>query len=81
MGGGGVDESGSKYRGAQGLDPELIAKLEKQFGFDKPPLTRFLEMMWNYIRFDFGDSFSETLLSSISSSTKCLCRFRSASGF
>ncbi|WP_320195894.1 microcin C ABC transporter permease YejB [Agrobacterium rosae] len=55
--GGGADESGSKYRGAQGLDPELIAKLEKQFGFDKPPLTRFLEMMWNYIRFDFGDSF------------------------
>ncbi|ANM08666.1 MULTISPECIES: microcin C ABC transporter permease YejB [unclassified Rhizobium] len=54
--GGGIDE-GSKYRGAQGLDPELIAKLEKQFGFDKPPLTRFGEMMWNYIRFDFGESF------------------------
>ncbi|MFB4372064.1 microcin C ABC transporter permease YejB [Agrobacterium tumefaciens] len=54
---GGFDDSGSKYRGAQGLDPELIAKLEKQFGFDKPPLTRFLEMMWNYIRFDFGESF------------------------
>lgn len=52
----GADES-SKYRGAQGLDPELIAKLEKQFGFDKPPLTRFVEMMWNYIRFDFGESF------------------------
>jgi len=52
----GSDE-GSKYRGAQGLDPELIAKLEKQFGFDKPPLTRFGEMMWNYIRFDFGESF------------------------
>ncbi|ULJ71390.1 microcin C ABC transporter permease YejB [Rhizobium gallicum] len=51
------DDSGSRYRGAQGLDPELIAKLEKQFGFDKPPLTRFLEMMWNYIRFDFGESF------------------------
>ncbi|MES5099876.1 microcin C ABC transporter permease YejB [Agrobacterium sp. BA1120] len=57
MGQGGLDESGSKYRGAQGLDPDLIAKLEKQFGFDKPPLTRFLDMMWNYIRFDFGDSF------------------------
>ncbi|MBY5715770.1 microcin C ABC transporter permease YejB [Rhizobium leguminosarum] len=53
---GGGDE-GSRYRGAQGLDPELIAKLEKQFGFDKPPLTRFGEMMWNYIRFDFGESF------------------------
>ncbi|TCR90638.1 microcin C ABC transporter permease YejB [Rhizobium sp. BK376] len=51
------DDSGSRYRGAQGLDPELIAKLEKQFGFDKPPLTRFGEMMWNYIRFDFGESF------------------------
>jgi microcin C transport system permease protein len=50
-------EMNAKYRGAQGLDPELIAKLEKQFGFDKPPLTRFLEMMWNYIRFDFGESF------------------------
>ncbi len=57
LGGGGLDEGGSKYRGAQGLDPELIAKLEKQFGFDKPPLTRFGEMMWNYIRFDFGESF------------------------
>jgi len=50
-------DEGSKYRGAQGLDPDLIAKLEKQFGFDKPPLTRFGEMMWNYIRFDFGESF------------------------
>ncbi|MBY5334183.1 microcin C ABC transporter permease YejB [Rhizobium leguminosarum] len=56
LGGTGSDE-GSKYRGAQGLDPELIAKLEKQFGFDKPPLTRFGEMMWNYSRFDFGESF------------------------
>ncbi|MGN7294427.1 microcin C ABC transporter permease YejB [Rhizobium sp. SAFR-030] len=52
---GGGDEA--RYRGAQGLDPELIERLEKQFGFDKPPLTRFLEMMWNYARFDFGESF------------------------
>lgn len=53
---GGGDEGG-RYRGAQGLDPEFIAKLEKQFGFDKPPLERFVAMMWNYIRFDFGESF------------------------
>ncbi len=52
-----TDDGGSKYRGAQGLDPELIAKLDKQFGFDKPPLERFGQMMWNYIRFDFGESF------------------------
>ncbi len=35
-------ETTSKYRGAQGLDPKFIAELEKQFGFDKPPLERFL---------------------------------------
>lgn len=49
--------SNSKYRGAQGLDPEFIASLEKQFGFDKPPLERFGQMLWNYIRFDFGSSY------------------------
>ncbi len=41
------------YRGAQGLDPEFIKKLEKQFGFDKPPLERFCMMLWNYIRLRF----------------------------
>jgi len=48
---------GSKYQGAQGLDPEFIAKLEKMFGFDKPPLTRFLMMVKNYLTFNFGDSY------------------------
>lgn len=47
----------SKYRGAQGLDPQFIADLEKQFGFDKPPLERFGHMLWNYLRFDFGHSY------------------------
>lgn len=50
-------EFSSKYRGAQGLDPEFIAQLEKQFGFDKPALTRFGVMIWNYVRFDFGESY------------------------
>ena len=45
------------YRGAQGLDPEFIAELEKQFGLDKPWYERFVIMMRNYIVFDFGDSF------------------------
>ncbi|MCX2695431.1 MULTISPECIES: microcin C ABC transporter permease YejB [Ochrobactrum] len=49
--------SSSKYRGAQGLDPQFIADLEKQFGFDKPPLERFGQMLWNYMRFDFGRSY------------------------
>ncbi len=47
----------SKYRGAQGLDPELIKDLERQFGFDKPAPERFVRMMWNFLRFDFGNSF------------------------
>src|SRR5215468_5409303 len=46
-----------RYRGARGLDPALIKELEKQYGFDRPPLQRFLLMMRNYITFDFGTSF------------------------
>src|SRR5690606_34518525 len=38
----------SKYRGAQGLDPEFIKELEKQFGFDKPLGERFFLMLKNY---------------------------------
>lgn len=45
------------YRGAQGLDPEFIKQLEKQFGFDKPIHERFLMMMGNYLQFDFGTSY------------------------
>jgi microcin C transport system permease protein len=47
----------SKYRGAQGLDPAFIRSLEKQFGFDKPAYERFGILLWNYIRFDFGQSY------------------------
>ena len=49
--------SSSKYRGAQGLDPEFIKQLEQQFGFDKPAHERFLLMMRNYLMFDFGKSY------------------------
>ncbi len=47
----------SKYRGSQGLDPEFIEELERQFGFDKPAHVRFGIMLWNYARFDFGESY------------------------
>ncbi|HEY9011821.1 MAG TPA: microcin C ABC transporter permease YejB, partial [Devosia sp.] len=49
--------SGTGYRGSRGLPPEFIAEIEKQFGFDKPPLERFFSMLWNYLRFDFGESY------------------------
>src|SRR6185295_2051586 len=47
----------NRGRGAQGLDPEFIKSLEKQFGFDKPAYQRFFIMLWNYLRFDFGKSY------------------------
>ena len=55
--GAGGDATSFKYRGAQGLDPEFIKSLEKQFGFDKPAYERFLLMMKNYLTFDFGQSY------------------------
>lgn len=66
-GGGGGEAGGtngageSAYQGARGLPPDFIADLEKQFGFDKPPLERFLLMMGNYIRFDFGESYFRSI--------------------
>jgi microcin C transport system permease protein len=52
-----ADGANSRYRGAQGLDPEFIKSLERQFGFDKPAHERFFLMISNYIRFDFGKSY------------------------
>ena len=61
----GADElntaSDSTYVGARGLPPEFIAELEREFGFDKPPVQRFLNMVWNYARFDFGESYFRSI--------------------
>jgi len=57
--GGGGNGGGpvGNYRGAQGLPADYIAELERQFGFDKPVHERFLAMLWDYVRFDFGESY------------------------
>ena len=47
----------TKYRGARGLDPEFIAKLEKMYGFDQPASVRFFTMVKNYMTFNLGDSY------------------------
>ena len=47
----------TKYRGAQGLDPALIAELEIMYGFNLPLHERFFKMLGNYLVFDFGESF------------------------
>ncbi len=62
--GGGSETLGAgddSYVGARGLPPEFIAELEREFGFDKPPVERFLNMMWNYLRFDFGESYFRSI--------------------
>ncbi len=50
-------DGGGKYRGAQGVPPELIKELEAQFGFDKPLYEQFGHMVINFATFDFGTSF------------------------
>ena len=63
QGGGGGLGSGTSvsvnhsYRGARGLDPELVREIEKLYGFDKPAYERFFIMVQNYLRFNLGDSF------------------------
>ncbi|MDJ0684042.1 MAG: microcin C ABC transporter permease YejB [Alphaproteobacteria bacterium] len=53
---GGTEEPGQS-RGSRGLDPDFVAQLEKQFGFDKPLHERFITMMGQYLMFDFGESY------------------------
>jgi microcin C transport system permease protein len=52
----GSSDAGSRYRGARGLDPAVVAEIEKAFGFDKPWHTRLWEMLRGYARFDLGRS-------------------------
>lgn len=51
----------TEYEGARGLPPEFIAQLEREFGFDKPPVERFFGMIWNYLTFDFGRSWFRSI--------------------
>jgi len=59
-GGGGGSEDGG-YQGARGLPQDFIEDLERQFGFDKPAWQRFMTMLWNYMQFDFGESYFRSI--------------------
>ena len=52
-----MDAMSTQFPGAEGVDPELIAALEKQFGFDRPLHERYLQLIWDYLRFDLGESY------------------------
>ncbi|WP_111885859.1 microcin C ABC transporter permease YejB [Acinetobacter sp. CFCC 11171] len=56
-GGGETATTGSKYQGAKGLSEEMVAKIEAQYGFDKPLFERFWLMLKGYVTLDFGTSF------------------------
>ena len=62
---GALQSGATAYRGAQGIDPELLDDIKRAYGFDKPPIERFWLMVKNYARFDFGTSFfrDETVIS------------------
>ena len=54
---GAADTMTTQFPGAEGVDPELIAALEKQFGFDRPLHERYLQLLSDYLRFDLGESY------------------------
>ena len=56
-GGGEVKVGTGLYQGDRGLDQDRIEQLKQLYGFDKPPVERFWEMMKNYLVFDFGQSY------------------------
>ncbi|AOJ24881.1 MULTISPECIES: microcin C ABC transporter permease YejB [Burkholderia] len=55
--GGEAGGGGGGYHGSQGVDPQQIAQIRKQFGFDRPPLERYLLMLKSYATFDLGQSY------------------------
>ncbi|MEM7732500.1 MAG: microcin C ABC transporter permease YejB [Pseudomonadota bacterium] len=55
------ENNDSAYAGARGLPQEFIDELRAQYGLDKPPLERFVDMMWSYMRFDFGESYFRSI--------------------
>ncbi|MBO6789339.1 MAG: microcin C ABC transporter permease YejB [Dinoroseobacter sp.] len=57
----GAASAESGYLGARGLPEDFIEELEKEFGFDKPAWQRFVTMMWNYARLDFGESYFRSI--------------------
>lgn len=50
-----TEESGG-YNPSQGLDDKVVEEIRASFGFDKPIHIRYGNMLWDYAKFDFGDS-------------------------
>src|SRR5690606_27958340 len=53
----GVDAGGGGLLPTGELEPEMVAELEKLYGFDRPVHERYLKMLWDFARFEFGNSY------------------------
>ncbi len=54
--GGGVGDAGGLMPTGE-LEPEMVAELEKLYGFDRPVHERYFKMLWDFARLDFGNSY------------------------
>ena len=52
-----VNAKGELYRGASGIDDDILLQIKQQYGFDQPLLTRYFKLLKSYLLFDFGDSY------------------------
>ncbi len=77
---GGEAGGGGGYHGGQGVDPQQVEQLKKQFGFDKPPLERYFSMLKNYATFDLGQSYYQHQSVGAVSVPSCRFPLRSGSG-
>lgn len=59
--GGGGEDAGSggswTYSGRKGLDADQVAQLKTLYGFDRPPMERYLHLLASFARFDLGTSY------------------------
>jgi len=55
--GGSADVSGGGLTPTGDLDPEMVKELEKLYGFDRPVHERYLKMLGDFARFQFGNSY------------------------
>ena len=56
---GAVGDTGGGQAGRRDLDAKQLADLKTLYGFDKPPLERYLDMLGRFARFDLGTSFRQ----------------------
>lgn len=54
---GSASEGSLTGQAGEGVSEEILAELKRQYGFDKPLLTRYGLWLWNLARLDFGMSF------------------------